>query len=1448
MNKPKSNKALTQLFQATIKLYKSMTLKDIQWLLRGWLVSSRQQTQAGFVLPTVVLVLLVVGLTVAALLFRSLSRTNQVIGQREQQEIYNAATPAIDRAKSKLEYLFKNGKLPSGIPSESKLAELMNNDDYNFFATPIPASPPKPAIDRNEYRLDLDGNTATKENAWAYRDAKGNTIAYSILMKTEAGAVNVNTPNAVTKANNLVVRSGPVNTVGTNAACTNATGTADLDQGWFRDSASTGFLRKNFQVNAVVIGGPDLNGEGQTVTTLEFQQERQVDRGNKWGAWFINDLEIFPGPAFNWNGALHTEGSIFLGQSTSSTFKAHLISSPASCLWGVDGREASEISMKDQPQEVDPNNPTIVKTLRFQGQIVSGSMKDNLFAANGGRIDRTPSDTSILGSGSDSVAENSVAPARTPADVALDPLTLLTEGKSIARRATDPHNTTGRDSAWDSSNPLAQGATKRVYNKQVTKPYVDDSYRADDRYGPKLPTDGLLPGTKVGDPIPPSRTELISSNPIAGNAENVGLDGYWERRTRNQGLRIIVGQRLELGNPLDVPTALGARPHEALQRRTQRDNLAAVQATAIYFHEDSNGDVPLCLATTVHPGTAATLRRSSTFEKLSYRDLANRPQTTVFNDFFTGNGTNGWEYRFTGGTPNAAQLQALNNLANFAGDPTGAFPATQDISTSGLVHPYPPMVRHGDFSNLRRALIAINNGTPFANLSIADRSYIDTASCALGMVAEQIRTLQNYSYPNNIGADAFQQLDELNTALTPAAIVPGNPQRAIADLTAVNPKLGQLARLVYLKEQVEWDRLAPGAANPGCTFVAPIASLVKLCPTAQTQNSALFYIFPLINHGEAAIPPLPSPPRSNDAYITRNTVNPLTNTNLYQGIDDLTELGQISLTPRSDPTFATGGSLLDNTNVSGLTDPINGGTYRANTNVPNHRRFGLIRYVDTYNPTPVNDVYRIPFKDSALFNGREMMNVRVLNIDLDLLRTQKPNATDTWLPTSGLIYAFREDAVREDGIARPALGSWNAYKDVWGANIASGPPNTNAGTPSQIWRMNAVNPQDPPVNGLIDTAIPGSPNVAAIAPGGTGISPKPIDYYPDPARRPYGFRLRQGISLLRTGADNTSGLTFISDNPAYIQGDFNHHRNSSGNPLEEFTQALAYGSDGYYNNFYTRSTKSTEFAKPADSWRPTEVLADAITILSDNFCDGSVEDGLFISTATGAPSGTTQVAQNQYGCGTANIETSYLNQNRPSSSITYANWLREIPSDLSSPIAINNNGFPLTGTTFPGTQYPGNYQNFSDTKQRNPATDSRVNAILVSGLVPSRAQQAYGGLHNFPRFLENWNSLLISGSFIQLNFSTYATAPFDQDAWERTDNSVAAEQIPYYSPPARRWGYDVALQFQPPGAVSRRFTGLNPTRSEYYRELPIEDPYIKKLRCATREGASNKIDPKATCP
>ena len=262
-----------------------------------------------------------------------------------------------------------------------------------------------------------------------------------------------------------------------------------------------------------------------------------------------------------------------------------------------------------------------------------------------------------------------------------------------------------------------------------------------------------------------------------------------------------------------------------------------------------------------------------------------------------------------------------------------------------------------------------------------------------------------------------------------------------------------------------------------------------------------------------------------------------------------------------------------------------------------------------------------------------------------------------------------------------------------------------------------------------------------------------------------------------------------------------------------------------------------------DHWRPVEILADSLTILSSSFKDGAV-----IDTFTKAEPGSSGGA-----------DSSYMNQNRPRTGFpALANLIRENPADANSPVWIDRNGtyYILSGTNKPfydvyTAANNSDWMRFTDSdsdRRRNTqaaAAKTYINALFVGGIVPQRAAQTYGGLHNYPRLLEEWSGkdLFIAGAFIQLNFSTAATGPFEHDAWEENGTTAvypddSEQRIGYYNAPNRRWGYDVGLLYVPPAPAARRFVSIGAPRSEYYRELAADDPYIVNLRCAKKADGS----------
>jgi hypothetical protein len=424
------------------------------------------------------------------------------------------------------------------------------------------------------------------------------------------------------------------------------------------------------------------------------------------------------------------------------------------------------------------------------------------------------------------------------------------------------------------------------------------------------------------------------------------------------------------------------------------------------------------------------------------------------------------------------------------------------------------------------------------------------------------------------------------------------------------------------------------------------------------------------------------------------------------------------------------------------------------------------------------------------------------------------------------------------------------------------------------------------VTNATNSASPSDPTLATNA-NGVAISTKQVDYIADPDRRPHGFRLRNGVQLKRNDSfalastANTRGLSFFTDSPVYIQGDFNLHRTGAddtpGATVEEFTQTLVPGNggNGLYTQaqFYGRTNRNPNFARVGtggDRWRPTEILADAVSILSDSFCDGSIEDAFvanagFNGTITGARydnlTNTANPGYGLFGPGCTSNRTSFLNQNRPTTNLGATSWLREDGTTdaaalTAAPIRFDRNNNPLKANGTPyGSTGSETFDPFTDDKALMPASNAgtTVNSIIVSGIVPSREGQSYGGLHNFPRFLESWQdrNLWFAGSFLQLNFSNSATAPFDQDVWEPATTlptSPNTEAIRYYWPPNRIWGYDPALQLAPAGPAASRFITAGKNRNEFYSELPANDPYIRRLCLAARGAGINGVPANINCP
>jgi hypothetical protein len=168
------------------------------------------------------------------------------------------------------------------------------------------------------------------------------------------------------------------------------------------------------------------------------------------------------------------------------------------------------------------------------------------------------------------------------------------------------------------------------------------------------------------------------------------------------------------------------------------------------------------------------------------------------------------------------------------------------------------------------------------------------------------------------------------------------------------------------------------------------------------------------------------------------------------------------------------------------------------------------------------------------------------------------------------------------------------------------------------------------------------------------------------------------------------------------------------------------------------------------------------------------------------------------------------------------------------------------------------------------AGNTTFNLIMAVGDNPSHPQSNdvggefhagdfNGGVQNLPHFIENWiiepgtgndppsYDTNISGSFIQLKRSYYATAPntqlprraqgsqpggiFSNPQTYPTGNTQG--RAPYYEVPKRKWGFDVGLLSQTPDLFSNQFVLPSTGRpNEFFREVDRSDKWLQTLLCA----------------
>ncbi|MFM2062088.1 MAG: hypothetical protein RLZZ507_1758 [Cyanobacteriota bacterium] len=316
---------------------KTKLKKTIIWLIKALFRSkkTRLSTNAGFVLPTVTMVSIAVVLLTLAIMFRSFERSKHASNVRVNQIVINAATPALDRARAKINKLFQDQRIPKALPSEQ---DLYNNLVDNIHEYTLG--------DETTLTLSLNSNETLK-TAWKFpidTDNNGKFDSHTLYAIYLTNPPQIN--NQYTRARTpLEARTTPMNPSDLSAKCHDVFGKnanlVDMN-GWFRMGNR---MKKAIFVYTATVPItstntiPSANQDNYEIyignkgfSALEYQQDRAQIPPTNHAIIYEDDLAITPEEDFKINGRIFTNSNL-LTAGNSAKVRFYQVSSPNSCFY-----------------------------------------------------------------------------------------------------------------------------------------------------------------------------------------------------------------------------------------------------------------------------------------------------------------------------------------------------------------------------------------------------------------------------------------------------------------------------------------------------------------------------------------------------------------------------------------------------------------------------------------------------------------------------------------------------------------------------------------------------------------------------------------------------------------------------------------------------------------------------------------------------------------------------------------------------------------------------------------------------------------------------------------------------------------------------------------------------------------------------------------------------------
>ncbi|MEA5527732.1 hormogonium polysaccharide biosynthesis protein HpsA [Nodularia spumigena] len=1472
-------KTIKKNFPQFSRNFISAIKKKLVWLLRTLFLTKKRTTSAnaGFVLPTVAMVSVVVVVLTTAILFRSFDRAQNASNVRVNSSVLSAATPAIDRGRAKLNKLFQDTTLPRSTPTDDELYDALTKDnklnEYTFGdETPIRLTDPGDSNNTLDtaWRFPVDSDNNGKFDSYTL---------YGIYFKTPP----VNSNNKYERARNtLEARTSPMQK-GTDASCD--AGALIGDTGWIKQNNE---FKKSFFVYTSTVPITDIpstnaaNYEKYTgnksFAGVEYQQDRVQGQPNNHAIVYEDDLELNPSSNFNkLNGGIFTNSNILDTDVNGGQIKLYQVSTKDSCFYearnakitvggnlALGGFTSASHDTTNVPQiDLFQGNTTNPNTTSLQKSVNS-----------------SPSQTAY----NNLAYENRIqllVNAQMGNGVASDP-SEVTEG--IAQRKVD----LGLPTGYTGDDAKLRREQLEFYFKRRTRrvPYAEVALNGTD-----TPPSPLLEGS--GDTLRPNGKWIYPTVPTDGKtgagyttlALNINGASLQPQATEPKELKKQGGKEALLGDRILAGNNLPELWWDEDKERFVGSGVDATQNISGVTWNLPNGTNE----TRTRRATAKTFADNIAFTDRDGQwevDAAKVPQSIQYpvgglrvvtgaGIYLPKNGTTGSSIIWpdTDPVPQAGPQQPQNHPSyivpteietDASGDPI------KDVNDNEIIsiRPYElflpdvkftwrSILKGADRPYLQMRATAVYDYTQSTPIACVSSFYVPTNSTT----AQNKATFAGKTIPGGV-ANGLSNNGIVygpptgaayNTELTyqsqltypdpndPTPNAPTLPGRLIDD-GLLAKALAKTAANRTLSEQSAIDaqicalEILNGSISPDSTVIphGAIREIAFLDPREVKQNSlpgsaAQTYDMPIRDRQPLEIRATvidlsvlrPKIPNSGLIYATRDDALP-----------DDSAGGDKSVIPyQLDPSRSPVDYILDPTRRPNGIMLENGQTLYRTLNYEEGEK-GLI--LATNLPAYVKGNFNLHTQGEELdttlaadwgnFYSRTGVNENFACRNGD---PTKPTCTsDEWRPATVLADAVTllSDNFRA-GYRDEGDYDWN---NSWGSPVQPGFSEYNSFAPLGTWR--AI---DPATNLPTDSPRDFDPTM-------TGFQ---ASSYVNNFVTPLVLWTRAPVLYVEVCLPDT---TTAADDCVWTLTTAN-----SGKPV-----GSEYKIDQPETSVKTGSLDNPAFLDPLSVFygNPHRVAyvrdADGNLLLDAN---GNLQ---VYGVQDNSPSqDKTQIFSVTDTFPYSSTQTLKLSEDKL---IPWLSVSLDVDGTtlLYKPVLQIEKPFATATDPTNTSKIGGANSSNPDTKRwlQQAGADTTFNIIVAAGDSPASPTEDNGGLQNLVRFMENWQpaanttrTAIVNGAFMQVKKSAYATSPYNGapnpgyaiDIDSSTNSSG-------FLPPARDWRYDVGLLSQEPDLFAQNLALTPPdVPDEYFREVGRNDPWVKTLLCATETDGTTPAAPGA---